>query len=158
MHGFLHPCRAWRFNCAVRCLIAQLCLTLWDPWTVAHQAPLSMRFSRQGYQSGLRFLLQGIFPSQGLNPGLLHCRWILYGLSYPGSPKGSTRKWLDSCPSAGSFLYSDMSKSAQSCPTLCDPMDCSPPGSSVHGILQTRIPEWVAISSSRGSSPPKDRT
>ena len=34
----------------------------------------------------------------------------------------------------------------QSCPTLCDPVDCSPPGSSVHGILQTRILEWVAIS------------
>ena len=40
----------------------------------------------------------------------------------------------------------------QSCPTLFDPMDCSPPGSSVHGILQARIVEWVAISSSRGSS------
>ena len=37
----------------------------------------------------------------------------------------------------------------QSCLTLCDPMDCSPPGSSVHGILQERILEWVAISSSR---------
>ena len=36
---------------------------------------------------------------------------------------------------------------AQSCPTLCDPMDCHPPGSSVHGILQARILEWVAISS-----------
>ena len=35
---------------------------------------------------------------------------------------------------------------AQSCPTLCDPMDCSPPGSSVHGILQARIVEWVVIS------------
>ena len=40
----------------------------------------------------------------------------------------------------------------QSCPPLCDPMDCSPPGSSVHEILQARILEWVAISSSRGSS------
>ena len=43
-------------------------------------------------------------------------------------------------------------KSLQSCPTLCDPMDCSPPGSSVHGIFQARILEWVAITSSRGSS------
>ena len=40
----------------------------------------------------------------------------------------------------------------QSCPILCDPIDCSPPGSSVHGILQARILEWVAISFSRGSS------
>ena len=47
---------------------------------------------------------------------------------------------------------------SQSCPTLCDPMDCSPPGSSVHGILQVRILEWVAILFSRGSSQPRDRT
>ena len=40
----------------------------------------------------------------------------------------------------------------QSCPTLCDPMDCSPPGSSFHGILQARILEWVPLSFSRGSS------
>ena len=39
-------------------------------------------------------------------------------------------------------------RSLQSCPTLCDPMDCSPPGSSVHGISQARILEWVAILSS----------
>ena len=48
--------------------------------------------------------------------------------------------------------------SLQSCPTLCDPMDCSPPGSSVHGILQARILEWVAMPSSRGYSRPRDRT
>ena len=46
----------------------------------------------------------------------------------------------------------------QSCPTLCNPMDCSLPGSSVHEIFQARILEWVAISFSRGSSQPKDRT
>ena len=44
------------------------------------------------------------------------------------------------------------------CPTLCDPVDCSPPGFSVHGIPQARILEWVATSFSRGSSPPRDRT
>ena len=43
----------------------------------------------------------------------------------------------------------------QSSPTLWNPMDCSPPGSSVHGILQTRTLEWVAIPSSRGSSQPR---
>ena len=47
---------------------------------------------------------------------------------------------------------------AQSCPTLCNPMDCSPPGSSFHGIPQARILEQVAISYSRGSSWPRDRT
>ena len=41
---------------------------------------------------------------------------------------------------------------AQSCPTLCDPVDCSPPGSSTHGILQARILEWVAISGREHSS------
>ena len=48
--------------------------------------------------------------------------------------------------------------SLQSCLTLCDPMDCSPPGSSVHGILQARILEWVARPFSRGSSRPRDWT
>ena len=47
---------------------------------------------------------------------------------------------------------------AQLCRTLCDPMDCSPPGSSVHGISQARILEWVAISCTRGSPQPRDRT
>ena len=46
----------------------------------------------------------------------------------------------------------------QSCPTPCDPMDCSPPASSVHGILQARILEWVATFFARGSSQPWDRT
>ena len=46
----------------------------------------------------------------------------------------------------------------QSCPTLCDPVGCSPPGSSVHGIFQARVLEWVAMSFSRGSSQPRDQT
>ena len=50
------------------------------------------------------------------------------------------------------------SKSLHSWPTLCDPMDHSPPGSSVHGILQSIILEWVAISFSRRSSQPRDAT
>ena len=47
---------------------------------------------------------------------------------------------------------------AQSCPTLCDPVDCSLPRSSIHGIFQARVLEWVAISFSRGSSWPRDWT
>ena len=47
---------------------------------------------------------------------------------------------------------------AQSCPTLCNPMDCSPRGSSVHGLFQARKLEWAAISSSNGSSRSRDRT
>ena len=49
-------------------------------------------------------------------------------------------------------------KSLQLCLTLCNPMDCSPPGSSVHGILQARTLEWVAMASSKGSCWPRDRT
>ena len=67
-------------------------------------------------------LLQVIFPIQESNQGLLHCRWILYQLSYQGSP-----------------LHVMHAKSLQSCLTLCDPMGSSPPGSPVHGILQARI-------------------
>ena len=51
-----------------------------------------------------------------------------------------------------------LTKSLQSCLTLCDPMDSSPPGSSVHGILQARILGWVAMPSCRGSSQPRDWT
>ena len=58
------------------------------------------------------------------------------------------------------FVYGarKQSRVVQLCPTFCDPVDCSPPGSSVHEILQARILEWVAISFSRGSSQPRDRT
>ena len=49
-------------------------------------------------------------------------------------------------------------KSFQSCPTLWEPKDCILPGSSVHGILQARLLEWVAMPSSKGSSQPRDRT
>ena len=54
-------------------------------------------------------------------------------------------------------LYHE-SEVTQSCPTLCDPMDCSLSGSSVHGIFQAKVLEWIAISFSRGSSRPRNRT
>ena len=56
------------------------------------------------------------------------------------------------------FLYAALCLVTQSCLTLCGPMGCSLPGSSVHGILQARILEWVAMSSSRGSPQLRDRT
>ena len=56
------------------------------PWTVAHQAPLSMGPPRQKYWS-CHCLLQGIFSTQGSNPGLLHCRQILYHLSHWRRPQ-----------------------------------------------------------------------
>ena len=63
------------------------------PWTVAHQAPLFIGSSRQEYWNGLPLPSQRIFLTQGLNPGLLHCRQILYYLSHHGGvlsfPAGS---------------------------------------------------------------------
>ena len=55
-------------------------------WTIAWQAPPSMGFSKQEYWSGCHFLLQRIFPTWGLNPGLLHFRQISYCLNHQGSP------------------------------------------------------------------------
>ena len=72
------------------CLVAQSCVRLsGTPWAVARQAPLSMELSGQEYWSGLPCSPQGIFPTQGLNPGLRHCRQILYHLSHQGSPINS---------------------------------------------------------------------
>ena len=65
------------------------------------------------------------------------------------------------CPHFLAYVLTDPSYSVlvpPSCPTLYNAMDCSPPGSSVHGILQARILEWVAIPFSRGSSWPRDWT
>ena len=59
--------------------LVRLCVTL---WTVAHQAALSMGFSMQEHWSGCHFLFQGIFLTQGSNPGLLHCGQTLYHLSH----------------------------------------------------------------------------
>ena len=53
---------------------------------------------------------------------------------------------------------SSVSASHKSCPTLCNPRDCGPPGSSIHGILQARMLQWVAIPTSRGSSWLRDWT
>ena len=68
---------------------------------------------------------------------------------YGASQSWTQLKWLSS---------SSNSMSTQSCPALYDPMDCSPPASSVQGIFQARIMEWVAISYLRGSSWPRDQT
>ena len=88
----------------------------------------------------------GSIPGSGRCPG----EWILHGLrdrilcSHIVFP-------------VSSYPVSE-SEVAQSCPTLCDPMDCSLSGSSVHGIFQARVLEWIAISFFRESSWPRNRT
>ena len=84
--------------------------------------------------------------------------WYIYTMKYYSAIKKNTfesilMRWMK----LGPIIQSE-SEVAQSCLTLCDPVECSPSGSSVHGILQARILEWVAISYSRGSSHPRDRT
>ena len=92
-----------------RCSRVRLCVT---PQKAAHQAPLSLGFSRQEYWSGVQF------------PSPMH-----------GSEK--------------------QSEVAQSCPPLSNLMDCSLPGSSVHGIFQARVLEWGAIAFSLSTPPVK---
>ena len=89
---------------------------------------------QQSISNSLAIPLLGIYPEKTITPkGMVH--WSIIH---------NSQEWV--------------SEVAQSCPTLCDPVDCSPPGSSVHGILQAGIPEWIAISFSRGSSRPRDQT
>ena len=130
----------------------------------------------QNTEVGSLSLLQGIFPTQGLNLGLLHCRRILYQLSHKGSPRILERVAYPSpveipdpgiepgslALQVGSLLTElwkkpingvQFSSVDQSCPTLHDHMDYT-----VHGILQVRILKWVAFLFSRGSSQPSDRT
>ena len=94
--------------------------------------------------------LQGNFPTQELNWGLLHSRRILYQLSYTGSPSSSVIHVGGGVTHP--LKYKSESEVVQSCPTLCNPMDCSLPGSSVHRVFQARVLEWVAIAFSRRSS------
>ena len=96
-------------------------------WPITCQAPLSMRFSRQEYWSRLPRPPSGHLG----NPGI----WLLHwqASSLPLSPPGK-------------LLFFTAAKLLQSCPTLCNPIEGSPPGSPVPGILQARTLEWVAIS------------
>ena len=128
------------------CVCAQSYPTLETLWTITRQAPLSLGFSRQEYWSGLPFPSPGIFLTQGSNPSLLcllHWQVGSLLLRHLGNPY--------SCAESEVLVV-------QSCPTLCDPMDCSLPDSAIHGILQARILERVAIPFSRGSSQARYQT
>ena len=101
-------------------------------------------FLGKNIRIGCNFLLQGIFLTQGLNLHLLHRQVDSLSWSHQGSPKA--------------IVCVCVCVNPQSCLTFCDPMDCSPQGSSVHGSLQARILGRVAIPVSRGSSWPRDQT
>ena len=100
-------------------------------WTVAYQASPSMGFSRKEYWSGLPLPSPGDLP----DPGIALRSPALRADALPSEPPGKPQ-----------YTYYTAAKSLQSCPTLCDPIVGSPPGSPVPGILQARTLEWVAIS------------
>ena len=116
---------------------AHSCPTLCDPMDCNIPASSLRGFPGKSSRVGCHFLLQGIFPTQGSNPSLPHCRQTLYCLSHQGSPNIMV---------AAAAAATAAAKLLQSCPTLSDPMDCSLPGSSIHGIFQARTLEWGAIS------------
>ena len=135
-HGF-PPCFCVLISSTVRtCVRAkslQSCLTLCDSWTVTFQAPLSVGFSRQEYWSVLSCPPQGIFPTQGSNPGLPHCRQNLYHLSHQGSPRilervtypfsrGSSqpRNWTGVSCIAGRFFTSWSTREALNTSNILD--------------------------------------
>ena len=114
------------------------------PWTVAHQAPLSMGFSRQEYYSGLPFPFSGDLPNPGIEPRSPTLQADALSSEPPGKPINKILKYVNenACVCAN-FL--------QSCPTLCDPMDLA--HRALLSVGFARILEWVA-----GSSEPWDRT
>ena len=108
------------------------------PWTVAYQVPLSVEFSRQEYESELLFPSPGDLPDLGIGPRSPALAGGFFTIESPGKP--------DMEYYVGVCLLSHFSL------TLCNPMNCNPPGFSIHGVLQARVLEWVAIPFSRGSS------
>ena len=119
--------------------------TAWGPESLTHSNPPCPSGETEAQRE--EGLVQGHTTSRCLSSQPLEQR-VLWGNSGAGwSYEPDMWQWLQHC-----CLI------AQWCPTFCDPMDCIPPGSSVHGISQARVLEWVAISFSRGSSQCRDQT
>ena len=139
---------AWKWKVKVKSLSRVRLLA--TPWTAAHQAPPSMGFSRQEYWSGVPlpspkcYMLvtsNSLWP-HGLQPARLLCPW-----DSPGKNTGVGCHFLLQC-----MKVKSESEVAKSCPTLRDPMNCSLPGSSVHGIFQARVLEWGVIAFSNSQA------
>ena len=123
--AWLHiPC------CAVLCLAAQLCLTLCDPMDCSTSGS-SVHWDSQGKNASMdcHALLQGIFQTQGVNPALLHCRWILDCLIHQGSPW--IQEWVAYPFSRG---FSDPGIELGSLALQEDSLPAEPPGKPLHII------------------------
>ena len=112
--------------------VTQSCLTLCNRMNYSPPNSSVHGFSRQEYQSGLPFTTPRGFPDSGIEPMCPAWQVDSLPLSHQGSP-----------------IYCLVQLLSQSCQTLCDPMDCSLLGSSLHGIFQARILELVVISFSK---------
>ena len=121
------------------CLVTQSCPTFCDPMDCSPPGS-SVHGDPPGKNTGVgcHALLQEIFPTQGLNPGLPNCMWILYQLSHKGRPLKNSSLHVES----------------ESCSVMSDSL--KPHGLQFHGILQARILEWVAIPFSKRSSQSRD--
>ena len=137
--------------------------TLCRPTTVAHQTPLSMGLPRQEYCSGLPFPSPGHLPNPGIESSSPCTTGRFFTTEPPGKPHLTCMVDIillaQFAKSFANFIGTNWIVTllpklirkwkkvlvAQSCWTLCDPRDGSPPGSSVHGIVQARILKWVTI-------------
>ena len=129
---------------------AVICAFGWGEMERECKRPISGLTFRAQQRGGQRPRLSRASWGAGLD--CCDGRWaVLELLSVSGSRKAGIPRF----PALNIVTHSLVT---QSCLTLCDPMDCSLPGSSVHRIFQARVLEWVAISFSRGSSPPRDQT
>ena len=128
------------------CLVTQYCPTLCDPRDCSPPGPFIHGDSPGKNGVGLPCPPPGALPNPALNPGLSHCRQTVYRLSHQEAQvnDNNNNMCVLNCFSCVQILR--------------NPMDCRLPGSSVHGILQAKILEWVAVPSSRGPSRPRDRT
>ena len=131
--GTISFSNAWKWKVKVRSLSRVRLLA--TPWTAAYQAPLSMGFSRQEYWSGLPL------PSPTVREMQIKTA-MRYHLTLVRMAIVKSLQIINDVAAAAA-------KSLRLCPTLCNPIDGSPPGSPIPGILQARILEWVAISFSK---------
>ena len=125
------------------CSVTQWCLTLCDPmdYSLAVSAVHGIFQARMPAAKSSSVVSDSVRPHRQ-QPIRLPRPW-----DSPGKNTGVGCHFLLQCMKVKSER-----EVAHSCPTFHDPMDCSPPGSSVHGICQARVLEWGAIASSRGSS------
>ena len=116
------------------------------PQTVAHQAPLSMGFARQEDWNGLPFPPPGNCPDARIEPVSPALAGGFFTTEPPGKPRIAQKRGRYRFIGIKFLHHTGICcLVGQLCPTLSNPMDCSPPGSSFHRISQARILDWVAI-------------